>query len=359
MTESAFVVTRPTPGSGLGANLTSLAGAARAASALERSLLVDWRGMAELRDKSLNYFTTVYEPLDEVYGAPVCFAGAPDIFDYTALEESQRPLLTPGEMSRLLAAGSRRPEPYLVMQQWHGVERIVLNRSSRYVDQHYAELMRQLRPVERISTAVESFAEREFGGRFVVAVNIRTGNGQFKPGSGFEHRIDQTIFSDERRFLDNVLGACRERAARGRSRDHARIFVVTDCDWMHDLLMSLPDAVARRTTFPPPGVGHGFADFASPEYTDLDSVCDTVTDMHLMARCNAFVYNKSAYNLYPRLVTDGFGGNMEHIDRRFQSRWSRLKRASRLTGREAIARLKELGAPAGGWSDRSRRAAGR
>jgi Nodulation protein Z (NodZ) len=52
-----YVVTRPHPGSGVGSNLASLAGAIWCARRLGRAVVVDWRGSAFLKDKSLNYFT--------------------------------------------------------------------------------------------------------------------------------------------------------------------------------------------------------------------------------------------------------------------------------------------------------------
>jgi hypothetical protein len=46
----AYVVNRPYPDSNVGSNLSSLAGALYVARALGRELVVDWRGLRQLRD---------------------------------------------------------------------------------------------------------------------------------------------------------------------------------------------------------------------------------------------------------------------------------------------------------------------
>lgn len=335
--ENGFVVTRPFPSSGLGANLTSISGAAWAANALGRRLLVDWRGMDELRDKEVNYFASFYEPLHEIDGVDVVYAGTPNAPDYVRLDGDLCSRVGPNAMAELLAAGASRPEPYLVLQAWHGLERLVPSMNEQDRNAVYLRLMRRLRPKPDIAAAIETFAERELAGRSVVAVNIRTGNGQFTVGSGYENRVDQSIFVDRERFLRHVQAACDRRTAAlpKESRLDRRILVVTDCGWMHELLMRLPSAFARRITFPPPGVGHQFSEFDSADYTDHDSVTDTIADMHLMARCDALVYNTTTFNLYARLTTDRFGGNEEHVESRYYPPWSRF--AKRLKARAARA----------------------
>src|SRR5207253_2336199 len=105
-------------------------------------------------------------------------------------------------------------------------------------------------------------------------------------------------------------------------------FVATDSAWMQEILMRLPNAVARRQTFPPRGAGHQFSDFAAEGYSDRDSVADVVADMFLLSRCNALVYNSTSFHQYARTVTDYFNGNHTHIDRYYLH--GKLRRAAGL-----------------------------
>ena len=61
MAADGYLITRPHPGSGVGSNLASLAGAVWCAQQLGRTVIADWRGGSFLLDKSLNYFTEFFE----------------------------------------------------------------------------------------------------------------------------------------------------------------------------------------------------------------------------------------------------------------------------------------------------------
>ncbi|MBV8480102.1 MAG: hypothetical protein JOY72_07330, partial [Actinobacteria bacterium] len=69
-----FIVTRPYPGSGIGSNLVSFAGAVWLAGRLGRGVMVDWRNSDFLRDKSVNLFTEFLEPVEEIQGVQVRYA---------------------------------------------------------------------------------------------------------------------------------------------------------------------------------------------------------------------------------------------------------------------------------------------
>ena len=91
--------------------------------------------------------------------------------------------------------------------------------------------------------------------------------------------------------------------------------------------------------FPPPSTGDTFSFPAEGEYTDRDSIRDTLADMFLLGRIDAFVFNSSVFNQYARVLNGEFGGNQVHIQslflrpraRQLQARLAR--RAAHLRGR--------------------------
>jgi hypothetical protein len=100
-------------------------------------------------------------------------------------------------------------------------------------------------------------------------------------------------------------------------RHRLKIFYATDTEWMSELLAQLPHAVTRRRVFPPPGSGDTFSFPAEGGYTDRDSIRDTIADMFLLGRCDAFVFNSSVFNQYARVLNGEFGGNEVHIQSLF------------------------------------------
>ena len=86
---------------------------------------------------------------------------------------------------------------------------------------------------------------------------------------------------------------------------------------MGELLAELPNAVTRRSLYPPPGTGdtYGFAD--DDPAAARASIVDTLADMFLLARCDALIYNSSLFNQYARVVTGNFSGNQVHIETLF------------------------------------------
>ena len=147
-------------------------------------------------------------------------------------------------------------------------------------------------------------------------------------GRSYQGRVDIDIFSKDRQFLRQVERA-RWLAVRGLPKElraGARIFYATDAYKMFHLLAQLPNAVTRRTTFPPPGVGRVYCDYNDPGYSDRDAVVDAIVDMFLLARCHALVRNGSVFNAYAQTVTNCFGGNTRHIETLYASYWLRAVR---------------------------------
>lgn len=321
MSVGRFLVTRPHWDSGLGSNLASLAGAVWLARRLNRTLVVDWRGMDVLRDRSLNYFTQVFEAVPSIAGVPVVYAGSADA------PEHDGEFVGIGEAERSAA-------PIVALQNYHGLERV--DRGTDAVTRHtfLKEAYAAVRPVGGLGARIDDWWRQHLEDSFVVGVNLRTGNGHwFHQGAPYAGRIDASIFRNRRRLLRNVRRACDSRM-RGLPREFRscyRIFFATDSVASHELLSSLPRAVTRRTVFPPPGTGDHFSEFERVGYSDVASVEDTVADMFLLSRCHALVYNFSMFNQLPRVVTDYYGGNLLNIERLYgrtyaRAAWRRLRR---------------------------------
>ncbi len=105
---------------------------------------------------------------------------------------------------------------------------------------------------------------------------------------------------------------------------------------MSELLAELPNAVTRRSRYPPPGRATRTRSTTTPP-TARASIVDTLADMFLLARCDALIYNSSLFNQYARVVTDDFGGNQVHIETLF------LRTRSRHLAAAARRRLPRVG----------------
>jgi hypothetical protein len=308
-----YVVTRPYQTSNVGSNLASIAGALWVAQRLERPLVVDWRGQSQLLDPGVNYFTEFFHAPATLLGVPVLYAPAAEARDYAEGAAGAR--WADAAEARRIAAGEEPPgAPVLVLQQYHGPDRVHPGPESerfRLLRSFY----REVAPGPEVAGAVEGWWPAHLDGAFVVGVNVRTGNGQyFAKGQPYAGRVDISLFEDRERFLRLLERAVRARARRlpRPLRDSFVVFYATDSQWMSELLARLPHAVTRRSVFPPPGSGDMFR-FEGPDYTDRDSIVDTLADMFLLARCDALVFNSSMFNQYARILNGHFGGNAVHI----------------------------------------------
>jgi hypothetical protein len=314
MATESYVVTRPDPTSNVGSNLASLAGAVWLARTLERSLIVDWRGMTQLRDPSLNYFTEFFAAPSELVGVPVAYAPLREL-DYDR-EVANAARLSPEAAAAAGAGAVRREERFLVLETYHGPDRIVAGGEGerfRALRSFYRDLV----PRPEIASEAERWWAETLDGRFVVGVNVRTGNGHYFGKNGpYAGRVNIRIFENRSRFLSIVQRGVR-RLVRGLPRplrEDVAIFFATDSAPMRELLGNLPNAVSRRTMFPPPGTGDTYAFSADAAYSDRDSIRDTLIDMFLLARVDGLVYNSSLFNQYARVLNGYFGGNLVHIE---------------------------------------------
>ena len=310
-----LVISRPYRDSNVGSNLASLAGAAWVADRLGRSLLVDWRGQSQLADASVNYFSEFFATPSELGGVAAAYATP----DTPTLEEGEGGVwLTPGRAGEVAAAGLDPEADLVVLQPYHGLDRVHPGPESlRFA--LLRRLYQDVAPGAEVAEELERWRRRAFGGAFVVGVNVRTGNGAyFGAGMRYARRVDVSVFDDRRRFLRRIERACRDRVRTLPKplRDGFVVFYATDSAWMGELLAELPNAVTRRTVFPPPGAGD-LSVVTAPGHSDRDSVRDSLVDMFLLARCDALVYNSSLFNQYARVLTGNFSGNLVHLETLF------------------------------------------
>lgn len=324
-----YVVTRPFHESNVGSNLASLAGALLLARRLGRDLLVDWRGLTQLRDPDVNYFTEFFEHPPELLGTRVLYAPVAEL-EYSEGAEGVA-WLSANEAGAL----SREPRAHeahvLVLQQYHGPDRMFFpNEGERLA--FLRRFYREIAPRPDIAAAVDGWVADRFDGSFVVAVNVRTGNGRyFARDQPYAGRVNVELFADRERFLAMIERACRARLRRAPRpwRQRAKIFYATDSAEMSELLARLPSSQTRRRVFPPPGTGDTFL-FEGVEYTDRDSIFDTLVDMFLLARCDALVHNSSVFNQYARVVTGAYGGNLVHFETlTLRNRWRWVEQGAR------------------------------
>lgn len=322
---NGYVVTHPYTGSGVGSNLESLAGAVWCARQLRRAVIVDWRGSAFLKDKSLNYFTEFFDTPPSIQGIPMKYAPCAELPDDPESPEIEQ--LSPAQAREAIARGDHLAR-WIRLHDYHPLHR--LDAASDPADRFWRmrDFYRFVRPRDFVMREIDAFADAHMTDAFVVGVNVSTGNGEFAKGEIYAGRVNLGVFADEKTFFDKMARA-RRRALGGLPRElrhRSKFFVATDSFAMRDLLMKLPDAVTRRVHFPPPGVGRVFCDYNDPEYTDRDAIVDAITDMFLLARCHALIRNGSAFNAYATTVAAYFGGNVQHIEKLYASYWVKAAR---------------------------------
>jgi hypothetical protein len=290
--------------------------------------------MRQLRDKELNYFAEFFDIPSVVLGVPV--ACAPDC-PQNALDGEWLDAAS----ARAVGASGSAPPARIILQPYHGLDRIHPGRPREWRP-FLRDVYRAIGPEPRLAAQIDSWIDENLEAAYVVAVNVRTGNGHyFGKGQPYEARMDTSIFDDADELVRILGRACQEQARRAPRR-HAgpfRTFYATDSPLMSEALAGLPNAVTRRRRFPPPGEGdlYGFDDEGD---ADRESVADTIVDMFLLARCDAMIYNSSNFNQYARVVTDEFGGNSVHIDTLFLRR--RLRGRAVVVKQRLRARLQHI-----------------
>lgn len=320
MPERAYVVTRPFPTSGLGSNLASMAGAWELARRLDRELIVDWRGMVFLEDSSLNYFTEFFTALPELDGVRFHYAPSAEAGDHLEAGEDDRREVTAGDHLRLVAAGSDALPPYLVLTQYHGLER--LGPASHFLLRRFYRAL-ELRP--EVQAKADAFYDDRLADAFVVGINIATGNAASPTGRYWHGRFDTRLFENRERFLRRVDAATKLAVRRlpPELRNGRRVFYTSDSAWMSQLLGQLSDSHTRRTVFPPPEGGRFFSDYRALGYSDRDASVDMVVDHFLLSRCDALIYNGSMFSNYARVSTNYFAGNCRYVESMYAGYWAK------------------------------------
>ncbi len=219
-----------------------MAGAVWLARCLNRTLIVDWRGQAQLRDRSLNYFVEFFATPPEILGVPMLYAPA-SVGEYDK-GSAEAKWVEPGE-AHLLASGAAVAEaPFIVCQTYHGLDRLHPGPEPerfRFLRSFY----RAIQPAGFVREVADSWWEENCGGAFVIGVNVRTGNGQyFGKGMRYASRVDVSLFRNQERFLHKLEAACRARARHLPKplQNGFLVFCATDSAAMGELLSQLPGA---------------------------------------------------------------------------------------------------------------------
>jgi hypothetical protein len=329
VTDTKYVITRPDATSGLGANLLSMVAALYLCEQTGRALIVDWTGMAPLRDKQVNYFVAFFEPIRQWRSV--------NVFYVNDCDEHRRPLdydvndvFRPVGHQYGEALEGRIDGRPVLLEAYHYDRVFKASRMTPAALFYYTrEFYQRLTPRSYLRERLAALKPR-FDGQFVVGLHVRSGNGEFARGGPYQDRVKTSIF-DRDAFLERTYRACRDCLAafpRGLDLDLG-VLVATDSRAMQERLLGIPGAFAVRQGFPPAGAGHQFSDFSPEEYgeySDVESVNETIIDMFLLASCRGLVCNESAFNRYAQHMTMFFNGNVKLLERYFEHP---LKRAGR------------------------------
>ena len=323
MNDTRFVITRPLPASGLGANLLSLVGGLYLAERTGRHLIVDWTEMEALRDKHTNYFVAFFEPIRRWGSVEIFYVGDDDPSRDVRYPADQAFQVGAQDMPAALAG--TLDHPYLYLDAYH-YERVFnactwLTPAARF---HYTRTFYRalaLRPAVRARLAA---ARTAFEASVVIGLNVRTGNKHplWAPGQIYEHRLRQDIL-ERPDFVERAYRACLDCVGRLPREIWApvKIYVVSDSAVMQRRLLAIPGAFAVRRHHPPAGVSLNFNDFDERQYgaySDIDSVTETLVDMFLLAECQGLVCNYTEYNRYAQSVTTFFNGNLVNLEHAFE-----------------------------------------
>jgi Nodulation protein Z (NodZ) len=309
-----YLLTLPGRHIGVGSRLLRLADTIWLARRLDREVIVDWRDSLFVADPRRNYFTEMFEPVKTIGGVRIHYAPSrlrrPFIREVDALRGDYGALRASVVPSARYARAKGKVD--------------VRTLDARALADYRAcvrEVYEAIRVRPEIARARDEWRDEHLRGRFVVGVNVSTGNGVFAPGAQWAGHVDVEVFGDEDTFLRLVQDACHAATAHlpDAVRETYKMFVATDSPEMSALLTQLPRVVTRRTIFPPAGAGRGFSAYADLGHTDREAAAEIVADMTLLARCDALVCTRSRFSLYARVLTDDFGGNvvrLEHLYRR-------------------------------------------
>lgn len=315
MSSKRVIITRPYQGSGVGSNISSLIGALYLARKIGADLAIDWTNLDELRDKSINGFQRFFAIGDDFEGTRISHLKLGDLPDRVELPVS-------GDALRALVAGDA---PLIAqLTRYHGLDRIrVLAPDICAAPVDEIDFQRRvylaIEPAEGIAAKLESWSAANFGTRFIVGLNVRMGNGLFDKGAQYRLRVNTRVFRSAEVFRAGVARAIGDLTKNlpAAARDGVRVFFAADSRTMHDWLIAQSGFVTRRHIFPPPGVGHVFADYREKGYDDVTAFEDIVFDMFALARCNALIYNGTNFSQLARFRTNFYSGSLANVETYF------------------------------------------
>lgn len=329
MDDTPYVITRPDPGSGLGANLLSMVAALYVCERTGRSLIVDWTSMAALRDTETNYFLAFFEPMRAWRAVNIYYVNDTANPARSRRYDAAHALRPAGSDYKHILDG-RFDDRAILLEPFH-YHRVFKNSplTPAALFHYTREFYQQLTPRPHLRDRLAALRAR-FEQGLVVGLHVRSGNGEFAKGGPYENRVKTAIF-DHGTFIERIHRACRDCVAGfpAALRSDLAVFVATDSSQMQERLLRIPGAFAVRQRFPPPGTGHQFSDFQPDEYggySDVDAANDTIIDMFLLAGCVGLVCQESAYNQYAQHMTKFFNGNLKALERYFDPPLKRLGR---------------------------------
>lgn len=334
MSHDRFVITRPDVDSGLGANLLSMVGALYLCERSGRNLIVDWTKMDALRDKQANYFVSFFELLRVWRGVQIFYVNDDDPSLDIRYEADQVFPLGTAHMPDALAG--KFDHRYLYLEAYHynrvfdHCPWVTPPECLHYTKQFYGALT----PRSELRKRLASFRPL-FEGKVVIGLNVRAGNAHptWARGGVYENRVRQAIF-DREDFVERAYRACLDCVATLPRHVWLpfAVYVVTDTATMQQRLLKMPGAFAVRKRFPPSGVSLNFSDFDPREYgdySDIDSINETIVDMFLLAECQGLVCNYTEYNRYAQYMTMFYNGNIRNLESFFDN-------PIRVLGRHAV-----------------------
>ena len=147
----------------------------------KRPLIVDWTGMAALRDKQINYFPAFFEPIRRWRDVDVFYVNDPDVPARSVSYQAEEAFEPGDDQYRELATGKagdrnvclRRFHYYTIFRRSPLTPSAVFHRTR--------DFFRELAPRPALRRRIADLQPR-FERSIVVALHVRSGNGEFERG---------------------------------------------------------------------------------------------------------------------------------------------------------------------------------
>lgn len=279
---------------GLGDCLTSLLGAWRFARRTRRALVADWRFSCYATEPCRNLFGAIFATPTMLAGVP--FLGddrvgdlhpsgtfyMPEVWDGESMHKPPATSIrgNAAEVLALLRSGADTAEDVVVFEQCLA--------GGYASDDEAREFFSALQPLPVIAQHVEYFAAERFGGRRVIGVHVRHGNG----GDIMGHARWWRRPADAMARLTRSVLECVQAVQRCTAEVPV-LFLCTDSNAVEDYAhRHWPGVISRPKRFRAPGAGEMHL---GPDA--WRGVEDAVVEMFLLARCDVLIrYPESSFS---------------------------------------------------------------